>query len=59
MLENLSPGDRILCEIIKQGMINIAYPRVPEGESAVFIWSANCVEQLDALFEELVKERLK
>lgn len=55
--ETLTPGDRILCEIVKQGMIGLAWPRTPEGESAVFVWSANCVEQLDALFEELVKER--
>ena len=55
----LTPGDRILCEIVKQGMIGLAYPPIPKGESAVFVWSANSVEQLDALFEELVKERSK
>jgi len=51
-----SPGERILDEIIKQGMVQVAHPPIPSGEAAVLVWSANAVDQLDALVRDLAIE---
>lgn len=42
-----SIGERIIDEIIKQGMISISHPEVTGPFRAV--WAANAAEQLDAL----------
>lgn len=40
-------GEKILQEIIKQGMFSVAHP--DPQESHVFVWSSGSAEQLEAL----------
>lgn len=47
-------GQAILDEIIKQGMVNVAYPKI--DETIVFAWSANAAEQIEAIVMNALKE---
>ena len=50
----MNNGERILNEIIKQGMIRV------DGatDTVVFVWSPTSTDQLSALVEQIVQERL-
>lgn len=50
----MSIGEQIIAEIVKQGMVQVVYPREDaETESAsVWVWKANAAEQLDALVSQ-------
>lgn len=50
----MSNGEKILNEIIKQGMVKVDGATEP----VVFVWSANSADQLDALVEQIVQSRL-
>ena len=52
-----STGERIINEIIKQGMVQVAHPAIPADDAVVFAWSANSTDQLSALVEQIVAER--
>ncbi len=52
-------GERILSEIVKQGMVTVAHPKLSPEESIVFVWSANSAEQLDALVRNYISELKK
>ena len=47
-------GDRIIAEIIKQGMFSVNHP--DPAESHVFVWSSGAPEQLHALVASAVNE---
>lgn len=55
----MTPGEQIVGEIIKQGMVRVAHPELGDDEVVVFAWSPNCIDQLDALVESIVRARLK
>lgn len=47
-MSKLSLGDRILDEIIKQGMVQVV-PRAPGQDGDILVWNANAPEQLEAV----------
>ena len=51
-----SIGEKIVAEIVKQGMVQLAYH---DDEATVFVWNANTYDQLDALVEQYIAEREK
>jgi hypothetical protein len=53
----VNSGERIINEIIKQGMVRVAEPRIAPDQTVIFAWSATSVDQLDALVETIVRER--
>ena len=53
----MSIGEQIIDEIVKQGMVQLAYPS-EDLVSYVFRWKANSSEQLDALIENFTLKRI-
>jgi len=47
-------GQTILDEIIKQGMVNVVYPKI--DEPIVFLWNDNAAEQIEAIVMNALKE---
>jgi hypothetical protein len=47
-------GERIVSEIIKQGMVRVAHP--DPDEPHVFVWSENSYDQLSALVDHLTRK---
>lgn len=47
-----SPGERIINEIVKQGMVQLGHPPIPRDETVVFVWAANSADQLSAAVAE-------
>ena len=50
----MNNGERIINEIIKQGMVRVDGATEP----VVFVWSPTSTDQLSALVEQIVQERL-
>lgn len=48
----MSVAEKILDQIILQGMVNVAHP--DPDECHVFVWNANTIEQLDAVVRNAV-----
>lgn len=51
----MSIGEQIITEIVKQGMVQVSYPKEDAENTAVFVWRQNAAEQLDALVAQHVK----
>ena len=60
MADLKSIGERIVDEIIKQGMVKpLPHPDLGDIGPVVFVWAANSTEQLSALVENELQVRLK
>ena len=50
-------GEKVINEIIQQGMIQVAHP--DPSEPHVFAWSANSAEQIEAVVLNHIEEDLE
>ena len=55
-MKKTSLGERLINEIIKQGMFTLIEPKLSESDNLIYCWAANAPEQLEAVVEEFNKD---